>query len=76
MRDNSGIIPREMGVKNNGNFRCITSILNLEKQRNWSRAWLQTVNSSSKKVKNGKNFFYKRKMKKTIIHAILGVIEK
>ena len=33
-------------MKNNGNFRCIKSILNLEQQRNWSRAWLQMVNSS------------------------------
>ena len=38
MGDNSGVIPREKGVKNNGNFRCITSMLNLEQQCNWSRA--------------------------------------
>ena len=46
MGDNSGIIHLEKGVKNNENFCCITSILNLEQQRDWGRAWLRTVNSS------------------------------
>ena len=32
MGDKSGILPHEKGVKNNGNFRCITSILNLEQR--------------------------------------------
>ena len=47
MRDNSGIIHCEKGVKNNENFRCITSIPNLEQQRNWGRNLLRTVNFSS-----------------------------
>ena len=45
--DNSRIMPGDRGVKNNGNFCCITSILNLEQLCGWSRAWLPTVNSSS-----------------------------
>ena len=47
MGDNSGIISREKGVKNNGNLCCITLILYLEQQRDWSRALLRTVHSSS-----------------------------
>ena len=46
MGDNSGIIHLEKGVKNSENFRCITSILDLEQQRDWGHAWLRTVNSS------------------------------
>ena len=46
MGDNSGMIPRERGVKNDGNFNNFTSILNLEQQHIWSRDWLPTANSS------------------------------